>query len=80
MHCHIMQYDPRGALPWKLAENITIYKSVFTYDYIVLGPMRYFNLIFVCVEKERGNGEWRTLQIHGLPHVSSSHSSSTVNR
>jgi hypothetical protein len=80
MHCHIVQCDPCGALPWKLAENITAYKSVFTYDYIVLSPMRYFTLIFDCVEKEGGNREWRTLQIHRLPDVSSSPSSFTVNR
>jgi len=33
----ISEYDPRGALLWKLAENVTGYKSVYTHDYIVLG-------------------------------------------
>jgi hypothetical protein len=75
-----MQCDPRGALLWKLAENVTAYKSVFIYDFIVLGLMRYFTLILDRVEKARGNREWRTLHIHGLPDVRSLHGFSTVNR
>jgi len=68
-----MQCDPRGALLWKLAENVTAYKSVFIYDFIDLGLMRYFTLILDRVEEARGNREWRTLHIHGLPDVSSLH-------
>jgi hypothetical protein len=78
-YCHIMQCDPRGALLWKLAENVTASKTVFTYDYIVLGLMRYFSLILDRVQKERGNREWRTLHKHGLPDVSSLYSFSTAN-
>jgi hypothetical protein len=64
----------------KLAKNVTACNCVFTYDFIVLGLMRYFILILECVRKERGNREWRTLNINGLQDVSSLHSFSAVHR